>query len=242
MKFVVYFTSIVLFIGIFMLLSAIPQEIMSLKPAHKCPPVCYTTDPHENMTQNISVHFPDINEIYAYLNATGEKKEFKSITNNSEVGTPSEFKISVVEKYQNIVWLAFIGNKENQTDVYIQRSNDSGYYFPFTAKLSNSSAGIPSKLQLETSDDGKLVYTVWENYNPINNKTSVWVASSLNSGKNFTSYSLNVPDDGNGYGPVLKVVDDDILIVWTQEPPMHCTGPHGFNNTGTVACSHGARW
>lgn len=242
MRIIVFYLFMVLLFGIIALFVTIPQESMSLRPAHNCPPVCYTTDPHENMTQNISVQFPDINEIYAYLNATGEKKEFKSITNNSEVGTPSDFKISVVEKYQNIVWLAFIGSKNNQTDVYIQRSNDSGYYFPYTAKLSNSSAGIPSKLQLETSDDGKLVYTIWENYNPTNNKTSVWVASSLNSGKNFTSYSLNVHDDGNGYGPVLKVIDDDILIVWTQDPPMHCTGPHGLNNSGPVACSHGARW
>src|SRR5690349_3507110 len=146
MKHIVYAISIMFFVGIFVLSLAMSQEIMSLKPAHNCPPVCYTTDPHGNLTQDISVHFPDLNEIYAYLNATGEKKEFKSITNTSDVGTPSDFKISVVEKYQNIVWLAFIGSKDNQTDVYIQRSNDGGYSFPFTAQLSNSTAGIPSKL------------------------------------------------------------------------------------------------
>jgi hypothetical protein len=242
MKTIAFGLTIVFFIGILVLFSATTQLSSSLRPAHHCPPVCYSTDPEGNHSRHISVQFPDLKEIYEYLNSSGEKKEFKSITNESEVGTPLDFKISVVEKYQNIVWLAFLGNKDNQTDVFIQRSNDSGDTFPSLAKVSNSSAGIPSKLQLETSDDGKLVYLVWENYSPIDNKTSVWVASSLDSGKNFTSYGLNVPDDGNGYGPVLKVIDDDILIVWTQEPPMHCFGPHQHNNTGNVACSHGARW
>jgi hypothetical protein len=242
MKLIAFGLTIVFIIGTLTPLSTMTRQGYSLPPGHNCPPVCYDLESPQNQSKHIDVQFPDLNEIYQYLNSSGEKKEFKSINNESAVEKPFNYKISVVEKYQNIVWLAFLDNKSSHTDVFVQRSNDSGDNFPTLAKLNNSTAGIPSKLQLDTSDDGKLVYLAWENYNPVDNKTSIWVSSSLNAGNTFRTYSLNVPSDGNGYDPVLKVVDDDILIVWTQDPPMHCFGPHAHNNTGTVTCSHGARW
>ncbi len=242
MKKFAFLLSFVLIIGIFALFLTTPQQVSSEKAVHGCPPKCYTVEGPHHLIQNMSVEFPNVNQIYAYLNASGEKREFESITNHSDVGTPFNYKISVVEKYQNIVWIAFLGNKSGQTDIYLKKSTDGGNNFTLMTKVNNSTAGIPSKLQLETSDNGQLVYLVWENYNSIDNKRSVWVSSSLDAGKTFKTYSLNIPTDGNGYEPVLKVIDDDILIVWTQEPPMHCFGPHGHNNTATVACIHGSRW
>jgi hypothetical protein len=242
MKIIVFGLSLVLFIGIFAMFSAMVQQASSDERVHRCPPECWIRGGPHHLIQNISVQFPDLNTIYAYLNASGEKREFESITNGSDVGIPFGYKISVIEKYQDIVWLAFLGNKSGQTDVYLKKSTDGGESFALLAKLNNSTAGIPSKMQLETSDTGQLVYLVWENYNPVDNKRSVWVSSSLDAGQTFKTYSLNLPSDGNGYEPVLKVIDDDILVVWTQEPPMHCFGPHGHNNTQPVACVHGSRW
>ena len=242
MKRIVYKFSLMLFIGVFAIFLTMGQQSFSVQPAHYCPPVCTILESPTNHSQHISVTFPDEEEIFQYLNASGEKSDFKSITNNTEIGTPFNYQISVVEKYQNIVWLAFLANHSGQTDIYIQRSNDSGHDFPSLAKLSNASTGIPSELQLDTSDNGKLVYLVWESYTPSDNKTRIWVSSSLDAGNTFRTYSLNVEGDGNGYDPVLKVIDDDILIVWTQDPPMHCFGPHGHNNTGPTTCVHGSRW
>ena len=129
MKSIVYSLCIVFFIGMFTLFSTMTQHGYSVQPAHYCPPVCTTLETPTNHTQHIAVEFPDVKEIYAYLNASGEKTDFKSQTNYTEIGSPFDYQISVIEKYQNIVWLAFT-NQTGQTDVYIQRSNDSGHHFP----------------------------------------------------------------------------------------------------------------
>lgn len=218
------------------------QAIFAESTYHHCPPLCYETDtvpPTFNLTGPI-VNYPTSEEIITYLNETGKKKEFASIANSSDIGIPSEYQIKVVEKYQNIVWLAFLGTVEGTGSVYIERSQDGGHGFENKTLLSNETAGSASNLQFDTSDDGRLVYAVWENWNNATNKTSIFVSSSMDSGKSFKTYSLNHPKDGNATNPVIEIIDNNLLILWTQDAPSY--GTEGGHTEGTIIDSHGRRW
>ena len=209
---------------------------------HHCPPLCYEQDP-EPPTFNMSapiVNYPTHEEVIAYLNESGKKKEFNTVANSTEIGIPSEYQVKVVEKYQDLVWMAFLGTLQGTGSVYIERSQDGGHNFTDLTLLSNQTAGSAGNLQFDISDDGRLVYVVWENWNNVTNKTSIYVSSSMDSGKSFKTYSLNHPNDGNATNPIIEIIDNNLLILWTQEAPSY--GTEGGHTHGTIIDSHGRRW
>lgn len=234
---------VILILCIFSIFSlGLNQNVLGKAAFHHCPPLCYeleTVPPTYNLTAPI-VNHPTSEELTQYLNESGTKEDFNPIANSSDIGVPSDYQIRVIDKYQNLVWLAFIGTLEGNGNVYIQRSSDGGHDFENLTLLSNSTAGSARNLQFDTSDDGRLIYAVWENMNNSTNKSSIYVSSSMDAGYSFKTYSLNYPEDGNATNPIIEIIDNNLLILWTQEPPSH--GTEGGHTEGVIIDSHGRRW
>lgn len=213
----------------------IPQDVSSLRSQHGCPPRCgpHDRDPRENRTSAPLVVYPTTEEIFAYLKQEGLKKEIEAITNSTINGIPSNAQIA---NSGNITWLGFQGNLEGINQIFASLSLDGGKNFSDPFRLSASNAGNASNLQLGVSEDGNFVYVAWQETNMTTGINRIMLSSSMDGGREFKTYTLNPPGDGNAINPILKIVGNDLVLVWLQDEPGSCSP------TGGVFCSHGGRW
>jgi hypothetical protein len=217
--------------------ASIPQNANSLPSIHGCPPRCgggpHAQDPGANRTSAPLVLYPTTQEIFAYLQKEGLKKEIEAITNRTTNGVPSNAQIA---NSGNITWLGFQGNLEGINLIFLSLSLDGGKNFSEPFRVSAPNGGNASNLQLGVSDDGNFVYTTWQETNMTTGINRIMLSSSMDGGREFKTYTLNPPGDGNAVDPRLKVVGDNLVLVWLQDEPGNCS------STGGVYCSHGGRW
>jgi hypothetical protein len=242
------------------LLLTLPQLAFSQHVPPDCPidrpvgPKCPDPRPH--------VSYPTIEEILDYLNRTGIKKEFGAISNATH-GEPSNVQAAMVG---NTTWIAWQGKIEGINRVFLTVSFDAGTTFTEPVLLSHPNGGNASNLQLGLSDSGLYVFAAWQEADPANNATSrIIFSSSMDYGRTFKTYSLNLPSDGNATDPRLTVEGDQISLTWMQEGGGYCTakmpGTIGEINSSqastsetstlqaqtgeepdVIVCLHGARW
>jgi hypothetical protein len=242
------------------LLLTLPQLAFSQHVPPDCPidrpvgPRC--PDPRPD------VSYPTIEEILDYLNRTGIKKEFGALSNATH-GEPSNVQTAMVG---NTTWIAWQGKIEGINRVFLTVSFDAGTTFTEPVLLSHPNGGNASNLQLGLSDSGVYVFAAWQEADPANNATSrIIFSSSMDYGRTFKTYSLNLPSDGNATDPRLTVEGDQISLTWMQEGGGYCTakapGTTGEINSSQVStsdttalqaqageepdvivCFHGARW
>jgi hypothetical protein len=180
------------------------------------------------------IEFPTLAEIFAYLEEVGNKTELKAIANSTH-GEPSELRTDITATGY-ITWVAWLGKTNGTNHVFLTGSFDGGMNFTEPVQLDPVDAGNASKLQLGLSDDGQFIFVVWQDTNPINGTSRIFVSSSMDYGKSFKTYPLNVPGDGNARDATLVVgPDGTISLVFIQE------GDSDFCEGGTV-CHHGAFW
>jgi hypothetical protein len=245
----------------FILLSTLPQLAFSQHVPPDCPvdrpvgPRC--PDPRPD------VSYPTIAEIFDYLNKTGIKREFGALSNATH-GEPSNVQAAMTG---NTTWIAWQGKIEDINRIFLTGSFDAGTTFTEPVLLSHPNGGNASNLQLGLSDSGVYVFAAWQEADPANNATSrIIFSSSMDYGRTFKTYSLNLPGDGNATDPRLTVEGDQISLTWTQEGDGYCTvkapgiiekinSPQTSTSETTalqaqagggeepgIVCFHGARW
>ncbi len=217
-------------------ITSIPQNALSVRSIHGCPPRCGPSDHdylRDNKTSSPVVLFPTTDEIFAYLKEEGIKKEINAISNRTTNGYPSNAQIA---NSGNITWLGFEGNIGGINHIFVSLSNDSGKNFSEPFQLSAPNAGNASQLQVGVSENGNFVYVAWQETNMTTGKNRIMLSSSMDGGREFKTYTLNPPGDGNAIEPRLKVVGNDLVLVWIQDEPGSCSP------TGGEYCSHGGRW
>lgn len=237
----------------------LPQMAFSQHGPH-CPvdkpvgPRC--PDPHPH------VSYPTIEEILDYLNRTGIKKEFGALSNATH-GEPSNVQAAMSG---NTTWIAWEGKVEGINRIFLTVSYDGGSTFTEPVLLSHPDGGNATDLQLGLSDSGIYVFAAWQEADPADNATSrIIFSSSMDYGRTFKTYSLNLPSDGNATNPHLTVEGDQISLTWMQEGGGYCTakvpGAIGEINSSlastsettalqaqtgdepdVIVCLHGARW
>jgi len=226
-------TSVLIISFILLGSGTITQESLSVEEYHNCPATleeCESTPNKSKATPTVT--YPTKQEIYAYINSSGGKKEFTPLSNSSQ-GFASNIKTAVAG---NTTWVAWEGNVNGTNKVYLKVSyNESLIYTP-AVEISAPTSGNASKLQLAASDDGTLVYAAWQDTNMTTGKNSIYVSASMNGGEEFKTYTLNTPNDADSVDPELTVVGQEVLINWIQ------AGSNGTcSQNNYTACSHG-RW
>jgi hypothetical protein len=213
------------------------------------------------------VSYPTIEEILDYLNKTGIKKEFGALSNATH-GEPSNVQAAMAG---NTTWIAWQGKIEGINRIFLTGSFDAGTTFTEPVLLSHPNGGNASNLQLGLSEGRQYVFAAWQEEDPADpangfNVTSrIIFSSSMDYGRTFKTYSLNLPGDGNATDPHLTVEGDQISLTWTQEGDSYCTvkAPGTIENISStqvstsettalqaqageepdmIVCIHGARW
>jgi hypothetical protein len=242
------------------ILLTLPQLAFSQHVPPDCPvdkpvgPRC--PDPHPH------VSYPTIPEILDYLNKTGIKRELGALSNASH-GEPSNVQAAMTV---NTTWIAWEGKIDGINRIFLTVSFDGGAKFSEPVLLSHPNGGNASNLQLGLSHSRTYVFAAWQEADPTNNGTSrIIFSSSMDYGRTFKTYSLNLPSDGNAIDPHLTVEGDKISLTWTQEGGGYCTAkvPGTIGNLTSsqasssettalsaqaggepnmIVCFHGARW
>ncbi len=226
---VIVFSSIIFSSGIF------SQSSLSVDEYHDCPKgaeqeLCEST-PNTSETKPV-VTYPTKDELYAYINSSGGKKEFTALSNASQ-GFSSDIQTAIAG---NTTWVAWLGNVDGINKVFLKVSYNESLIFTPAVELSEQNAGNASKLQLAASENGNLVYAVWQDTNMTTGKNRIFVSASMNGGEEFRTYTLNHPGDADSIDPRIAIVGEEVIISWVQ------VGANGSCSPipGT-ACNHG-RW
>ncbi len=214
-----------------------PQESVSKVPYHDCPAppapqdLCPVGTPNTSKAKPI-VRYPTLEELYAYLNATGGKEEFMALSNSSQ-GLGSNVRTAVAG---NTTWVAWEGNVNGTNRIFLKVAYNESLMFTPAVELSAPDSGDASNLQLAASENGHLVYAAWQDTNLTTGKNRIFVSASMDGGEEFRTYSLNLPGDSDSTDPELTVSGNEVVITWIQN------GERGECSSipGTV-CSHG-RW
>ncbi|MGH9924371.1 MAG: hypothetical protein ACRD5B_03245 [Nitrososphaeraceae archaeon] len=213
-----------------------PQTSISIRGVHQCPPPPAPQGPcegrHNALRTTPNVTYPTYEELFAYLNETGGKKEFTPLSNSSQgFGTNVQTAIA-----GNTTWIAWEGNVNGTNNIFLKVSYNESLIFTPAVKLSSPDAGNASKLSLAASEDGNLVYAAWQDTNLTTGKNRIFVSSSMNGGEEFRTYTLNLPEDADSIDPKLTVAGEEVIITWIQNG----SGGQCSPDPGTV-CQHG-RW
>ncbi|WP_222424901.1 hypothetical protein [Candidatus Nitrosocosmicus arcticus] len=211
------------------------QKSLSIEEYHDCPKgaeqeLCESTP---NISKGIPVvTFPTREEIYEYINSSGGKKEFNALSNASQ-GFSSNIQTASAG---NTTWTAWQGNVDGINKIFAKVSYNESLVFTPAVQLSEQVAGNASKLELDVSENGNLVYAVWQDSNITTGKNRIMVSASMDGGGNFSTYTLNTPNDADSIDPGLNIDGEKVVVSWTQ------AGPNGTCSPlpGT-ACNHG-RW
>ncbi|MBA3285065.1 MAG: hypothetical protein H0U27_08405 [Nitrosopumilus sp.] len=212
-----------------------PHESFSIRPFHDCGPkipqwLCH--DEHNYSKETPVVTYPTKDELFAYLNKTGDKTEFISLSNSSQ-GIASNIETATSG---NTTWVAWEGNVNGTDKIFLRVSYNQSLLFTPAVELSDPKAGNASKLQIAASEDGNLVYATWQDSNIETGKNRIFVSASMDGGQEFKTYTLNLPGDADSIDPELTVYEDEVLISWIQN------GPNGScGKLNGSACLHG-RW
>lgn len=182
-------------------------------------------------------------EMLAYLKALGP---MMNITRLGEgVGNATDVQATL---YGNNTYVAFIAsNSSGRNHVYIQISPVRPLQFSQPVELTNSSRIVNAShlgiAAFNTTD----ILVIWQD--TTSGKGSIWISSSDNSGRNFTTYQQSFGTDASDP----KIVTDGkyVFYSWLQLTAKNCTTAVGSGNTTKsthtpTTCirifAHGHRW
>jgi hypothetical protein len=185
------------------------------------------------------VIFPTYEQLVDYLASLGGKGAAKIYTflANSSLGDTIDIQAAQTKDSTYVVWQ---GRTNSTSDhVYLSLTRGEGRNFTEPIELTLSNTGNISNLQIVASPHSFIplqesVYVVWQAYNTSSGVNSIYVSTSMDSGKEFKSYqaSNNTSDARD------PVVTPNGLIFWEQEctPPTGGGGPFPDPLPGTESC------
>jgi hypothetical protein len=113
-----------------------------------------------------------------------------------------------------IVWHEF-PDQDNQPDIYISRSTNSGNTFQQRRNISNTLAIASDQEQIAASENN--VYVVWVETDPLVNQPQVVFSRSTNQGASFSSPPKTLSNVGNPTNPRVAASGKTVFVAWQAD-------------------------
>ncbi|HEY7109581.1 MAG TPA: sialidase family protein, partial [Nitrososphaeraceae archaeon] len=118
----------------------------------------------------------------------------------------------------NMVFVTWVQGDEDNTDIYLKISQDSGVTYGSPINLSNNPASLSYSQQVVATDNNN-VYIVWEDDDGNSENSDIFFISSSDGGKSFSG-KVNLSNDPSGSGnPVLSVSGNNVYVAWSGISP-----------------------